>query len=44
MKVLWQIEKGVVHDIIDNLSKPKPAYNSISTIVRILEKKGFIDH
>ena len=44
MKVLWEIEKGVIHDIIDKIPSPKPAYNTISTIVRILEKKGFVDH
>ena len=31
-------------DIIQNLPDPKPAYNTVSTIVRILEKKGFVDH
>lgn len=44
MKVLWTIEKGVIHDIIDKIPNPKPAYNTISTIVRILEKKGFVNH
>lgn len=44
MQVLWQIERGVVHRIIEQLDAPKPAYNTVSTIVRILEKKGFVDH
>jgi len=44
MQVLWKLEKGFVNDILDKFPEPKPAYNSISTIVRILEKKGFIDH
>ncbi len=44
MKILWQIEKGVVHDIIEQLPEPKPAYNTISTIIRILEKKEFVHH
>ncbi|PIB37079.1 transcriptional regulator [Reichenbachiella sp. 5M10] len=42
MQVLWQIEQGVVHDIIEKLPTPKPAYNTISTIVRILVKKEFV--
>ncbi|MGL1885832.1 MAG: BlaI/MecI/CopY family transcriptional regulator [Reichenbachiella sp.] len=42
MKVLWQIEKGFVHDIIEKLPLPKPAYNTVSTIVRILVKKEFV--
>jgi len=44
MHVLWEIEKGLVKDILDRLPEPKPAYNTVSTIVRILEKKGFVDH
>lgn len=44
MHVLWKIEKGLVKDIIDRLPEPKPAYNTVSTIVRILEKKGIVDH
>jgi BlaI family transcriptional regulator, penicillinase repressor len=44
MQILWKIEKGFVKDIIDQMSDPKPAYNTVSTIVRILETKGFVDH
>lgn len=44
MQVLWEIKKGFVKDILVKFPKPKPAYNTVSTIVRILEKKGFIDH
>lgn len=44
MQVLWKINKGFVKEIIDELDNPKPAYNTVSTIVRILEKKGFVDH
>ena len=34
----------VIHDILDDREEPKPAYNTVSTIVRILEKKGFVSH
>lgn len=44
MQVLWDLEKGFVKDVIDKLPEPKPAYNTVSTIIRILETKGFIDH
>ena len=44
MQVLWALEKGFVKDIIDKLPEPKPAYNTVSTIVRILEKKGFVGY
>jgi len=44
MQILWEIEKGFVKDIITQMDEPKPAYNTVSTIVRILETKGFIGH
>jgi len=44
MQILWKIERGFVKDVIELLDNPKPAYNTISTIIRILEKKGFVDH
>jgi BlaI family transcriptional regulator, penicillinase repressor len=44
MQILWKLEKGFVKDMVDEMPEPKPAYNTVSTIVRILEKKGFVDH
>lgn len=44
MQVLWRIQSGFVKDIINQLSVPKPAYNTVSTIVRILAQKGFVSH
>ena len=44
MQLLWKLEKGFVKDIIEKMPEPKPAYNTVSTIVRILEKKGFVGH
>ncbi len=44
MQILWKLKKAVVNDLIDQLPTPKPAYNTVSTVVRILETKGFIDH
>lgn len=44
MQVLWQLEKAFVKEVIDELPLPKPAYNTVSTIIRILETKGFIGH
>ncbi|WP_435134684.1 BlaI/MecI/CopY family transcriptional regulator [Formosa sp. A9] len=44
MQVLWQLEKANVKAIIKELPEPKPAYNTVSTIVRILESKGFVDY
>ena len=44
MQVLWKIEKGFANDIMAHIPEPKPAYNTALTVVRILEKKGFVDH
>jgi len=44
MQILWDLEKGFVKDIVERFPDPKPAYNTVSTIVRILEQKGFVDH
>lgn len=44
MQVLWQLGKANVKQILKELPEPKPAYNTVSTIVRILESKGFVDY
>jgi len=44
MQILWRLEKAFVKDIIEQMPSPKPAYNTVSTIIRILEKKGFVGY
>ena len=44
MQVLWAKGATVVRGILDEMPDPKPAYNTVSTIVRILERKGFVCH
>lgn len=44
MQVLWELKKAYVRDLIDRLPYPKPAYNTVSTIIRILERKGFVGY
>ena len=44
MQVLWEIKQGFVKDVIAQLPEPKPATTTVSTIIRILEGKGFVDH
>jgi len=44
MQVLWKLKKGFVKDILERFNDPKPAYNTVSTIVRILQDKGFVSH
>ena len=44
MKILWGIEKGFIKDIIEQYPDPKPPYNSVSTIVRVLVQKEIIGY
>lgn len=44
MQILWKLKKGFVKDLIDHIPEPKPAYNTVSTFIRIMEKKGFVGH
>ena len=44
MQVIWKKGKVLVHDILEEMPEPRPAYNTVSTIVRILESKGFVSH
>ena len=44
MQVLWDLQSAFVKDIIAKMPKPKPAYNTVSTVVRTLEQKGFVGH
>src|SRR5210317_585433 len=42
MQILWDLERGFIKDIQEHFPKPKPPYNTISTIVRVLVKKGIV--
>lgn len=44
MKYLWKLEKAFLKDIVEEFAEPKPAYTTISTVVRVLVKKGFIKY
>lgn len=44
MQILWLLKKANVKAIIEQFQEPKPAYNTVSTIVRILESKDFVDY
>ena len=44
MQVYWDLKKAFIRDIIPHLPEPKPHYNSVATMVKILEEKGFLDH
>jgi len=44
MQVLWELKQAFVKEVIAQLPNPKPATTTVSTIIRILEGKGFVDH
>jgi len=44
MQVLWNIGSGFANEIMAAFPEPKPAYNTVLTVIRILEKKGFVTH
>ncbi len=44
MQILWDMKEGIVKDIRDRFSDPKPARNTVSTVLRVLEKKGYVGH
>jgi BlaI family transcriptional regulator, penicillinase repressor len=44
MQYLWEIEKGFLKDIVEKFPEPRPAYTTVSTVIRVLVKKGFIGY
>jgi BlaI family transcriptional regulator, penicillinase repressor len=44
MQFLWKVKKGFLKDIVDKFPIPKPAYTTVSTVIRVLVKKGFIGY
>lgn len=44
MQIIWQLERCLVRDILEQLGDPDMPHSTISSVVRILEKKGFVDH
>ena len=44
MQLFWANGPSMVNGLLDAMPDPKPAYNTVSTVVRILEKKGFVGH
>jgi BlaI family transcriptional regulator, penicillinase repressor len=44
MQIIWRLGRCTVTDVIEQLGEPRPPHGSISSLVRIIEKKGFLDH
>jgi len=44
MQILWDLNEAVVKDIVDRFNDPKPAYTTVATVLKVLEKKEFVTH
>jgi len=44
MHILWKLEKAFVKDVLAEIKKDKPHYNTLSTIIRNLEEKGYVGY
>jgi predicted transcriptional regulator len=44
MHIIWKLDKCFIKDILEEFNQPRPAYTTVATVVKILEKKGFIAH
>ncbi len=44
MRVLWQLQKAVIKELPEKMPEPKPAYNTIATVLKVLKGKGFVDY
>lgn len=44
MQVLWGLEKAFMKDLMEAIPEPKPSQSTVSTVLRVLEKKGFVAH
>lgn len=44
LKVIWEIKEGAISDVLHQLPEPKPAYTTVATVIKVLEKKGYLSH
>jgi predicted transcriptional regulator len=42
MQILWDLKEGVVKDVVEQFSEPRPAYTTVATVLKVLENKGFV--
>lgn len=42
MQILWNLKEGVVKDVVEGFEEPQPAYTTVATVLKVLEKKGFV--
>ena len=43
MQILWDLNSGVVKDVVDQFEEPRPAYTTVATVLKVLEKKDFVN-
>ena len=43
MQYLWSLDKAFLKDLVESFPEPRPAYTTVSTVIRVLVKKGFVD-
>ena len=44
MQILWELDEGVIKEVVEGFEEPRPAYTTVATVLKVLEKKGFVDH
>jgi predicted transcriptional regulator len=44
MQILWRLKRGFIKEILEKFDEPRPAYSTVSTIIRILNEKGFVNY
>lgn len=44
LRALWRIKEGAVSDMLDAIAEPKPAYNTVATVIKVLENKEYVTH
>jgi BlaI family penicillinase repressor len=44
MRIFWKLNKGLVRDVLNELPEPKPPYTTLASNIKLLEKKGYLDH
>lgn len=44
MQIFWQIDRGLVREVLEHLPEPKPPYTTLASSIRLLESKGYLDH
>lgn len=44
MQIIWRLGQAFLGEVVEEFAEPKPAYTTVSTVIRTLEAKGFLDH